>query len=421
MQWTIKWIKMEMQITTRERRERDFLLRAPLAALPLLTLLFWAFGGGGSPAAKEVAKGFNMRLPGPDLRRAGNPDKLAYYEKAARDSVAARQREKLEQNYARQLGLADSAAGTPEQHMRQVQEKLAEVRRVMAGAVGATGAPPAMAAGAAKLGSVAGNASRPASARPFPVEKHAPEMDKLERIMGALKRNEESNPELAQLSQVLTQLTEVQRPRVEGRKDGAGTDAARNSSALSSVSRQVMPVRALPDEDDTTGAIDSNAISAIVADGQTLVSGGELRLELGRDIMIGRPSAAGGLPQAMQLIPHGTPVYGVAQLTGERLRVMVTAIQYNERIFPVSLQVDGEDGLPGIYIPGAPASDALHESAEQETGTLGPTVLSTTLAGQAAGAGLALARSLAGKKLRPVKVTVPAGYRVILHITNTGL
>jgi hypothetical protein len=60
----------------------------------------------------------------------------------------------------------------------------------------------------------------------------------------------------------------------------------------------------------------------------------------------------------------------------------------------------------------------VRESAEEATGDIGPTVLSTTLAGQAAGAGVGLARSLIAKKVRPVKVTVPAGYRVFLHVQN---
>jgi hypothetical protein len=52
---------------------------------------------------------------------------------------------------------------------------------------------------------------------------------------------------------------------------------------------------------------------------------------------------------------------------------------------------------------------------------LGPTILSTTLAGQAAGAGMNLARSMIGKKVRTVRVKVPEGYRVFLHIQKQGL
>jgi hypothetical protein len=122
-----------------------------------------------------------------------------------------------------------------------------------------------------------------------------------------------------------------------------------------------------------------------------------------------------------QRIPRGTPVYGQVALNGERLRVVVVAICWQERVFPVNLVVDDEDGLAGIHIPGAPSADAVRETTSQELGSFGPEILSTTLAGQAAGAGVTLARSMIGKKVRMVRVTVPAGYRVILHVQNAGL
>ena len=70
---------------------------------------------------------------------------------------------------------------------------------------------------------------------------------------------------------------------------------------------------------------------------------------------------------------------------------------------------------------GANTAKALRETAEQAAGNFGPTLLSTSLAGEAAGAGMTLARSMLAKKIRPVKVTVPAGYRVILMAQNQGL
>jgi hypothetical protein len=90
-------------------------------------------------------------------------------------------------------------------------------------------------------------------------------------------------------------------------------------------------------------------------------------------------------------------------------------------VYPVNLVAADEDGLAGIYIPGAPMSDAARETAVEEAGSLGPAFLSTSLAGEAAGAGVTLARSMLQKKIRPVKVTVPAGYRVILVPQNQGL
>ena len=216
--------------------------------------------------------------------------------------------------------------------------------------------------------------------------------------MGALHRKEAEgggDPAIAQLSGLLAQLTAVQGP-------GRGRDTQSNMAGPKE-RRVTVTVVAVRDVGDTPSA-DSTVIEAVSPSDQVLVSGGQLRLELVGDIAVGG-----------HRIPGGTPVYGTVALSGERLRVTITAIGWQGRIYPVNLAVADADGLAGIYIPGAPASDAVRESAEEATGDIGPTVLSTTLAGQAAGAGMGLARSLIAKKVRTVKVTVPAGYRVFLR------
>ena len=220
--------------------------------------------------------------------------------------------------------------------------------------------------------------------------------------MGVLRKSEAgvgSDPEMAQLNGVLEKLVAAQRPL--GIRDSVRGTVAR---------RAVVIVRAVRDEDDTLGAIDSTSIEAIVPEEQVLVSGGELRLELAQAIEVGGVR-----------VPRGTPVYGLVSLSGERLRVAITAITWLGRVWPVNLVVEDQDGGAGIYIPGAPVADAVRESEGQAAGDLGPTILSTTLAGQAAGAGVNLARSMIGKKVRLVRVTVPAGYRVFLHVKNEGL
>jgi hypothetical protein len=365
-------------------RGRKFLLRAPVIGFPVLTLLFWLMGGGRGDAASHGGKGvqgFNMHLPVAQVARMGRLDKLDYYAAADKDSMAARQRRMMEENYARMLGIAtgpDSGRGKPRSenvNVRVVQEKLASLSQVLA----ARSAP-----------------SRNLGVPAAPLLRQAPSMERLEKLMSALHTSED--PEIAQLNGVLDKLVAVQRP------------PRRDSVRAVVVHRDVVMVRALRDEDDTVGAIDSAAIEAIVPEEQVLVSGGELRLELVRDIEVGGVR-----------IPRGAPVYGLVSLSGERLRVAITAIVWLGRVWPVNLVVEDQDGGTGIYIPGAPVSEAVRESESQTAGDLGPTILSTTLAGQAAGAGMNLARSMIGKKVRAVRVTVPEGYRVFLHVQKQGL
>jgi hypothetical protein len=377
-------------VTAKEERQRKFLGWGPVIAFPVITLLFWGMGGGHGMAegyGRAVVHGFNTHVPAAQVSKQAKLNKLDYYAEAAKDSVAARQKREIEENYAKVLGL-----GSPDSlrkpgadpAVRSVQEKLAELKQALA-------APSAR--------------TRPAGVAATPTDERTPTLDRLEQLMGALHRKEAEgggDPAIAQLSGMLDKLTAVQGPgRGRDTPSGVGVHPER---------RVTVTVVAVTDVSDTLGGADSTVIEAVSPSEQILVSGGQLRLELVGDISVGG-----------HRIPGGTPVYGTVALSGERLRVTITAIGWQGRVYPVNLAVADADGGTGIYIPGAPASDAVRESAEEATGDIGPTVLSTTLAGQAAGAGVGLARSLIAKKVRPVKVTVPAGYRVFLHVQNQGL
>jgi len=401
----------EKVLTGREVRERKLLLLMPLVVVPLLTLLFYVGGGGKGREAMVIAAGFLKRLPGAVVGPVTRLDKMGYYELAKRDSVAARQRMVIQSNYARQLGFGDA-----DSNVRRVREKLEVLKRVVRGP------------GTQLAGSVAGPVvvpvqlvSRPLRAPAMPVERvgsgRPEELGRLAQVMRVLQRDEGGSAEMRELSGVVEKLLALQRGQTDTGKRVVAGSAAGDFAAVGSMAagfaaagRAVLPVRALPEVDDTVGGFDSSRIEAMVPEETVLVSGGELRLELVRDVLIGR-----------QRVPAGTPVFGTVSLSGERLREVIGAIACEGRVLPVGLEVEDEDGMPGIYIPGAPVSEALRESAGQELGTLGSGVLSPTLAGQTAGAGIVLARSLIGKKIRPVKVTIPAGYRVLLHVQNSGL
>jgi conjugative transposon TraM protein len=148
-------------------------------------------------------------------------------------------------------------------------------------------------------------------------------------------------------------------------------------------------------------------MDAWVTETQTLMSGTRIVMELGHDLLVG------GL-----LIPRGTPVYGHASLSGERLMVGIQSITWEGRVYRVALSVYDQDGLPGIYIPGMQDAQSLKESAGQDVGSFGPELLSPTLAGQAAGAGIQAARNMIGRKIKTVRVVVPAGYRLLLTDEN---
>src|SRR6201999_2414409 len=118
----------------------------------------------------------------------------------------------------------------------------------------------------------------------------------------------------------------AQRPAVGGLKAQEGLGPAK---------RAVAEEGSLPEQEDTLRGFDSSVIEAIVPEEQVVVSGEELRIELAQDI------EAGG-----KRVAAGTPVFGLVQLSGERLVVKITVLASEGHVYPVNLSVHDEDGLP---------------------------------------------------------------------------
>lgn len=106
---------------------------------------------------------------------------------------------------------------------------------------------------------------------------------------------------------------------------------------------------------------------------------------------------------------------GKASLSGERLLVQVSSIRLGSRSISVGLEVVDEDGVAGIREPGSLNRDAAKESLDQGIGDLGVTSLDASVGAQAAAAGIEAAKSLVSRKVRLVRVSIPAGYRVWLR------
>jgi len=142
----------------------------------------------------------------------------------------------------------------------------------------------------------------------------------------------------------------------------------------------------------------------VVHETQTIVAGATVKLRLTNDVYINGT-----------LIPKDNFVFGIASLNGERLTVKISSIRYHNSIFPVDLAVYDMDGENGIYIPGAITRDVAKESADQSVQNLDFTTYDPSIGAQAASAGVTAAKSLFSRKVRLVKVTVKAGYQVLLR------
>jgi len=115
------------------------------------------------------------------------------------------------------------------------------------------------------------------------------------------------------------------------------------------------------------------------------------------------------------LIPKDNFVFGTADLNGERLGIKISSLRYRNSIFPVELSAYDMDGMTGIYIPGAITRDVAKQSADRAAQQIDFSTLNPSIGAQAANAGIEAAKTLFSRKVKLVKVTVKAGYLVLLR------
>ncbi len=119
-------------------------------------------------------------------------------------------------------------------------------------------------------------------------------------------------------------------------------------------------------------------------------------------------------------MPSGTFIYGAASVKNERLKIEITSILFGNSILPVSLEVYDMDGQEGIYIPGSINRTVAKESSNNALGGMNATTINPSIGAQAASAGIEAAKSLLSKKIKLVKMTVRAGYKVLLKDNRTN-
>jgi conjugative transposon TraM protein len=167
--------------------------------------------------------------------------------------------------------------------------------------------------------------------------------------------------------------------------------------------------RTVAENDKSTN---KNSIRACINQTVTLTNGKELQLRLLEPIQVGDV-----------LIPDNTLITGLCRIGGERLNVTVTSIQYAGNIIPVHLQVYGTDGQAGISVPGNDAVTAAKEVASSLASSSGSSIMISDNASSqlAADLGKGLikgASQFVSKKMSTVRVTIKAGYQVLLLPKN---
>lgn len=406
-----------------DKRQKKMLLMLPLLALPFLALFFWALGGGKASANTSVpsAKGLNTQLPVAQLKSDSTENKLSFYEQAEKDSLKLHEAIKDDPNYHRDSTRIDFA--TPDTVTSLIgNTRLSKLTN--------TGDKNTLAGNeeqlTRKLNLLKQQLNKPetTAVNTSPQVSTDNSQEQLTALMQKMNSGQTEDPELKQLSTMLDKIQEIQNPGLarqrltaESEKNrgqvfpvssmGSDGDATLMQDGNSAISYPQQPNNGFFGLQENNGAVQENAIPAVIHETQTLTSGATVKMRLLADLFV-----------AGQLIPKGNFIYGTCYIEGERLNIDVKSVRRGNSVFPVFLKVFDQDGLAGVHVPGAITRDAAKEGADQAIQGLDFYSMSPSVGAQAASAGIQAAKGLFSKKAKLIKVTVKAGYSVLLLNAN---
>lgn len=415
-------------------QQRRFFTALPLLVIPFLTLLFWALGGGKGISAEAKGNepsGLNLELPKAYFTDEDeNWNKFALYEKAKKDSLKYLQERKNDPYYqvdyltdasvpdekqieAPKKGRLNSSLNKGDRSIDPNEEKVNQKLEQLYRELDYTSTSSPKVSEADYSTTINDN------------DQFAADVDRLEQMMLMMQESGPEDPEMQQIENVLEKILDIQYPeRVKQRmKEQALKDQAHAFSVEtnpgqvynSSLDDDYMVAASFGQitygrnafyglEDDPAEASNGgNAIEAVIHETQELVRGSTVKMRLLNDIYING-----------QLVPRGQFIYGTCNINNERLKISIESIRSKNNLLPVSLEVYDLDGLPGIYIPGAITDDIARQTTNQTLQDLDFYSFDPSVSAQVANAGIQATKSLLSKKAKEIKVTVKAGYKILL-------
>jgi conjugative transposon TraM protein len=395
-------------------RQRKLYTALPVLIAPFLILLFWALGGGQGSYANvtQEAKGLNTQVPNPQLKENENSwDKFSLYQQAQRDSLKKAEAERTdpyfrlrtmtEINGQDSIGLINHSLGKKgydiDSNEVAINKKITEINAIIS---------------QPKTQNVKVNHD------PVITEQNE-SIGQLEEMMMMMQSEGQSDPEMAQIENVLEKILDVQHP--ERVRDKIQQQSASNSGKVFSVSSKntqlkgsFFGTKTLNDTLEQRGSKfyglnesndenSNNLITAVINANQILTNNSIVKLRLGDDIYING-----------KLIPSQAFLFGVCSIKNERIAITISTVFSGNTLYPVHLTAFDTDGLEGLYIPGTMGNEASKQGTSQALQDLQIMSLDPSIGAQAASAGIQTAKTLIGKKAKAIKVQVKAGYNVLL-------
>lgn len=402
----------------------------PILALPFLTMIFWALGGGkGTPAQAMIIEspGLNLELPSAHFNEE-EVDKLSLYEKAERElrkfqeeqesdpyfNLTAFETEDMQEDREQHTNQNSSTGSgrlknyNPQKQQPGIDPNEAKVNQKLEQLYRELNKTPEL---------VQSNTSQYENTNSTDPQ-FSSDVKELEKMMEMMSRGSEPDPEMQQLESMLEKILDIQHPdRVRTKINAQNEQQKKPTFSVTSPTDNTVSLLHSTNQADqnsfyglddvSESQVMTNTIEAVVHDTQELVDGSTVKMRLLNDVYINNT-----------LIPKDQFMYGTCSINGERLTIAIKSVRTGNSILPVSLVVYDLDGLEGIYIPGAIARDVAKQSSEEALQGIQFMSLDPSLGAQAAGAGIEAAKGLFSKKAKLIKVTVKAGYQILLKDAN---
>ena len=346
-------------------QQRKFLLALPLLALPFFCLVFTSLKGGRTVETNNdnTTSGLNPELPGARFdHNKALLNKINSYQVAELDSQRRKEQLKRDPYQSRTLPAQTPAPDSTRLHADPKADQLLQ-----------------------QLDRLRESLHQPAPA-PVVAKTHAPVYGQRPVLP---PDTPEDDQQLNKLNSMLDKVIRIQHP---------GESRSGNTAPSNAPTDEVLPA-------DSS----SNAIPAVIPEDQTVVTGTTIALRLTADILVNRLR-----------IPKGQIIYGQATISNDRLQVHINAIRYNLNIYTTDLHLYDMDGITGIRIPGLISRDVAKASADQGVSGLTLATIDPSLGAQAANAGVQAAKSFFSRKVRLTRVSVRAGYQVLLRNSHPG-
>ncbi|MES2331147.1 MAG: conjugative transposon protein TraM [Bacteroidota bacterium] len=362
---------MSEQMTEAYKRKMRFRIWLPVIIVPFITITFHLLGGGKDSEVNAAGKHYGLNTKLPDARVAADSakDKMTFYAAAASDS--SKRAEALRNDPYRKEKLIENISS-----QSSVETNIQQVKKLLAS-----------------------REEKPAnnyfSQTQQPVTKRVEEKP--------LQRD----PEMEEINNMIDKLSAIQHPAKEPKPP-----VAKNAITVTPVGNDDDDFFGGRDtvfrksflSDDQSGVSLSSTFLASIPVTQILQAGSVVKLQLLQAVKIGSHTLA-----------NRSFVFGVASIEGERLQVQISSVRAGDEVVPVALSVYDLDGLEGIYVPGSLSRETIKSTADQALQSVNVLSLDPSIKTQAAMAGVGAVKSILSKKVKAVRATVTAGYRVLLR------